>query len=70
MKGHWSRTCHASKYVVNIYQALLKEKDKGVEINFVEHHNPLDITHLDTSDFLENIDEEINHFIGNKNCQY
>ena len=67
MKGHWSRTCRTSKHLVDLYQASLKGKGKAAETNFVEHHNPLDITHLDASDFFENVDGEINHLIGNEN---
>ncbi|KAL4620574.1 hypothetical protein ACB092_06G164900, partial [Castanea dentata] len=33
MKGHWSRTCRTLKHLVDLYQASLKEKGKGVEVN-------------------------------------
>ena len=66
-KGHWSHTCRLSKHLVDLYQASLKEKGKGVETNFVEHHNLLNIMHLDTFDFFENVDGKINQLIANGN---
>ena len=67
LKGHWLSTCRTSKYFVDLYQASLKEKGKCAEINFVEHHNLLDIMHFDAYNFFENVDGEINHLIGNEN---
>jgi len=65
MKGHWSRTCRTPKHLVNLYQASIKEKGKGIEMNFANYSNPADSpffldtlngegsTHLDVSDFFE-----------------
>ncbi|KAL4649777.1 hypothetical protein ACB092_01G039100, partial [Castanea dentata] len=36
IKGHWSHTCHMPKHLVDLYQASLKEKGKGVEVNLAE----------------------------------
>ena len=35
MKGHWSRTCHTSKHLVDLYQ-VSKEKGKNIEMNFTD----------------------------------
>ncbi|XP_017245812.1 uncharacterized protein LOC108217491 [Daucus carota subsp. sativus] len=43
MKGHWSRTCRTAKHLVDLYQASLK----GVETNFTEKNDPLEIAHLE-----------------------
>ena len=65
MKGHWQHTCHMPKHLVDLYQTSIKEKGKGIEINFAHHSDPedhmgysdipnkVDITHLDVFDFLE-----------------
>ena len=64
MKGHWSHTYCTPKYLVDLYQASIKGKEKGIEMNFVDHSNPKDSpvfldtqngegnTHLDVSDFF------------------
>ena len=36
IKGHWSRTCRMPKHLVDLYQASLKEKGKGVKVNLTE----------------------------------
>ena len=58
MKGHWSRNCRTPKHLVDLYQASIKEKGKGIETNFVDHNdledpmnyldlsNGVDMTHL------------------------
>jgi len=48
MEGHWSRTCRTAEHLVDLYQASLKNKNKGVETNFVDD----DMIHLDVADFL------------------
>jgi hypothetical protein len=62
MINHWSRTCHTPKYLVELYQASTKKKEKEVEINFIENKSSVLLmdTHLDVSDFFENVDKEIN----------
>ena len=73
MKGHWSRTCHTAKHLVNLYQASIKEKGKRIEMNFACHSdmgyfdtpNRVDITHLDDFDFFEDPNKKIDHLIGN-----
>jgi hypothetical protein len=64
MKGHWSCTCRKPKHLVDLYQASIKEKEKGIEMNFGNHSNHVDslvfldtlngegIIHLDVSNFL------------------
>ena len=65
MKGHWVRTCRTPKYLADLYQASLKEKEKGVETNFVNHNDQIDTTQLDISDFLENPEESYKNMFGN-----
>ncbi|CAM8901697.1 unnamed protein product [Rhodiola kirilowii] len=69
MKGHWDRTCRTSKHFVDLYKASLK--GKGVEANFTKQKNddlinlaqldPMNITHLDVSDFFEDSTQPINY---------
>jgi hypothetical protein len=62
MTNHWSHTCCTLKYLVEFYQASIKKKGKEVEINFIENE-PIGLlmdTHLDVSDFFENVGKEIN----------
>ncbi|KAL4606989.1 hypothetical protein ACB092_09G143100 [Castanea dentata] len=33
MEGYWSRTCRTPKHLVDLYQASIKEKGKGIETN-------------------------------------
>ena len=54
MKWHWSRTCRTPKHFVDLYQASIKAKGKKVEMNFIDSDDPIDLTHLDVSDFFEN----------------
>ena len=66
MKGHWSRSCHTPKCLVDLYQASIKDKEKGIKMNFAGHSNPGDSpvfldslngdsnTHLDVYDFFVN----------------
>ena len=79
MKGHWQHTCCMPKHLVNLYQAFIKEKGKGIEISFAHHSdsedhigysdipNKVDITHLDVSDFFEDANGKIDHLIGDGN---
>nr|XP_009600346.1 uncharacterized protein LOC104095831 [Nicotiana tomentosiformis] len=60
-KGHWENICRIPKYLVELYQASLK--NKSPETNFV-YDNEFDITHLDVADFFEHPDGKINHSIG------
>jgi hypothetical protein len=62
MINHWSRICRTPKYLVELYQASIKKKGKEVETNFIENESSglLMDTHLDVSDFFENVDKEIN----------
>ena len=53
MKGHWSRTCYTADHLVKLYQTLLKEKGKEKkETNLIDSDDPVDITHLDVSNFF------------------
>ena len=79
MEGHWSRTCCTLKHFVDLYQASIKEKGKGIETNFVDHNDPedpmnylnlpngMDMTHLNVSDFIEDVDEKFDNLIGDGN---
>jgi hypothetical protein len=42
MKGHWLRTYRTPKHLVELYQAFIKDIKKGIEMNFVNHNNPVD----------------------------
>jgi len=67
MEGHWSRTCCMPKHLVDLYQASIKEKGKGIGTNFTDHNdledpmnsfdfpNGFDMTHLDFSNFFDNL---------------
>ena len=70
MKGHWSHTCRTPKHFVNLYQALIKGKGKKVEMNFIDSDDPVDLTHLEVSDFFENPNGKIDHLIGDGNVCY
>ena len=79
MKRHWQCTCRMPKYLIDLYQASIKEKGKGIEMNFAHHSDPedhmgysdipnkVDITHLDVSDFFEDANGKIDHLIGDGN---
>ena len=67
IKGHWSHTCRTPKHLVDLYQASLKEKGKGVKVNLAELGDPKDyldasdgvnITHLEAFDFFGDINRE------------
>ncbi|XP_070050763.1 uncharacterized protein [Nicotiana tomentosiformis] len=62
-KGHWANICRIPKYLVELYQASLK--NKGPEANFV-YGNEFGITHLDVVNFFEHPDGKINHLIGDR----
>ena len=67
MTGHWSRTCRTLKHLVDLYQASIKEERKGIKMHFTDHYEPIDINHLDVSDFFEDFEGEIDHLIGDGN---
>ncbi|XP_038984374.1 uncharacterized protein LOC120111398 [Phoenix dactylifera] len=76
MNGHWSRTCRTPKHLADLYQASLKEKEKGIETNFAEPSthfktsDGVDITHLDVSDFFEDPSGRIDHLIGDGSVSF
>ena len=54
MKGHWSRNCRTPKHLVDLYQASIKEKGKGIETNFVDHNDLEDpMNYLDLSNGVD-----------------
>ena len=65
MKVHWRCTCGTSNHFVDLYQASLKEKEKGIDINFVNHNDQMDTAQLDISDFYENPEENFKNMLGN-----
>ncbi|XP_028775706.1 uncharacterized protein LOC114732573 [Neltuma alba] len=78
--GHWSPACRALKYLVDLYQELLKNKTKGnnkmprVETNFVDEegdsdYGNMDVTHLDIANFFTDPNGKIDHLIGDGNVQ-
>ena len=64
MKGHWSRTCHKPKHLVDLYQASIKVKGKEIEMNFT-NSNGLDLTYYDI-DFFGGPSEKKNHLINDE----
>ncbi|XP_027099100.2 uncharacterized protein [Coffea arabica] len=63
MGGHWSRTCRTADHLVELYQASLKGKNKGIETNFIDQgtstidqenecNDDVDMTSLDMADFI------------------
>ncbi|XP_073137726.1 uncharacterized protein [Henckelia pumila] len=62
-EGHWSRTCRTPKHLVDLYQNSIKKNGK-IETNFADDDGPVDITHLDVSDFFAQPDGNIDHLIG------
>ena len=42
MKGHWSRTCHTTKHLVNLYQTSIKRKGNQIETNFINGQEIMD----------------------------
>ena len=70
MKGHWSCTCRTPKHFVDLYQTSIKAKGKEVKMNFIDSDDPVDLTHLDVSDFSENLNGKIDHLIGDGNVSY
>ena len=54
MEGHWSRTCRTPKHLVDLYQASIKEKGKGIETKFVDHNDLADpMNYLDLSNGVD-----------------
>ena len=67
-KGHWSRTCRTTKHLVDLYQVFIIGKGKQIETNFIDGQDTTDcdsnfingddaipLTHLDVSDFFEDL---------------
>ena len=42
MKGHWSRTCHMTKHLIELYQASIKGKGNQIETNFINSQGTTD----------------------------
>lgn len=62
-KGHRSRTCRASKRLVELYQAFLKNMDNNVEENFISEYN-VEPINLDVADYFEFSEGKIDHRIS------
>ncbi|XP_047270527.1 uncharacterized protein LOC124885127 [Capsicum annuum] len=62
-KGHYARDCRTPKYLVELYQASLKKKEKNPEANFISE-NHINAAHLDVVDFFEHPEGKIDHLIG------
>ncbi|XP_022870292.1 homeobox protein pnx-like [Olea europaea var. sylvestris] len=52
-----------AKHLVDLYQKSFKGKVK-VETNFADYDSPIDVTHLDVSDFFADPNRNIDHLIG------
>ena len=76
MNGHWSHTYHMLKHLANLYQVSLKEKEKGIETNFIEplthfkNSDEVNITQLNVSDFFKNPCGRIDHLISDKSVSF
>ncbi|XP_026451567.1 uncharacterized protein LOC113351873 [Papaver somniferum] len=49
--GHWANVCRTARHLIDLYQASIKGKEKKAETNFAQYDIPMDIAHLDISDF-------------------
>ena len=65
MDGHWSRTYHTVKHLVDLNQASLKDKGKRVETNFADG-NGLDLSYFDM-DFFEGPSDIFNCLVDDEN---
>ena len=59
IEGHWSHTYCTTEYLVELYQASLKRKNKNVKTNFIDQKNIRDnndiyanLTHFDVANFF------------------
>ena len=65
MKGHWSRTCHTTKHLVDLYQASLKNIEKNIEMNFTDAKG-LDLSYYDV-DFFRAPLEKTDYLMDDEN---
>ena len=70
MSGHFLRQCDTPRHRVDMFQASLKSKGKNIETNYVDDSYPVDVTHLDASDFFKDKDGKIDHLIGDGNVHH
>ncbi|XP_026377618.1 uncharacterized protein LOC113271909 [Papaver somniferum] len=49
--GHWENVFLTPRHLVDLYQASIKGNEKKAETNFSQYDIPMDIAHLDISDF-------------------
>ena len=66
-------------HLADLYQASLKDKGKGVEmnladlsdledpVNYIDISNEANVTRLEAFDFFEDIDREVENLIGDQN---
>ncbi|KAI9174685.1 hypothetical protein LWI28_021248 [Acer negundo] len=62
--NHWSNECSTPKHLVELYQASIKEKGKISETHLIENPYPMDITHLNVTDFFEDPKDKLTASIG------
>ena len=67
-KGHWSRTCHTPKHLVELYQASIKNK----ETNLTDAHetNPNDTPETNHIDNPDPAGLNVLDFFGDANTEY
>ena len=70
MSGHFWRQCRTPRHHVHIFQISLKSKGKNVETNYVDNSDPVDVPHLDVSNFFEYKDGKIDHLISDGNVHH
>ncbi|XP_026398935.1 uncharacterized protein LOC113294773 [Papaver somniferum] len=63
--GHWENVFRTARHLVDLYQASIKQKEKKTETNFAQYDIPMDIAHLDISDFKNdgNDTEDMDSFL-------
>ncbi|KAK9676731.1 hypothetical protein RND81_11G096200 [Saponaria officinalis] len=64
--GHWARACRSPKHFVDLYQASIKQANKGPEAHFISDAIPL-TSCMPTSNTLDIADYLIDDFAGTSN---
>ncbi|XP_056850458.1 uncharacterized protein LOC130511798 [Raphanus sativus] len=54
-KGHWSQVCRTPQHLCKLYQETIRGKAKEVNLN--EHFEGTTSTYLESSDFMDDVDE-------------
>lgn len=57
MNGHWSRTCHTTKHLVDIFSVLTEDKGKECLENFASQLNA-----TKNNDHVNDVSNDVTHF--------